>query len=425
MITSVFEELSIHMRPRSGPTYGWLSATYVAIAALAAGCSAPAPPADPHEALASAASRIDALLAASRTATRPTPSPLPPLPEAGDAPVRFWYYAHPLMTAAFDGAAAHTDATPVESSYIGEWPAAVQKLMVSFAADDLPDVGMVKRGLVAKLYESRRIRPLDSVLPQPFIDDLRPEVIADYTYDGRLIALPADGFCSVLYYNKTSTGAVPPKTWAFLTAFVNAYDALPAPRPPHGLGAFPFMEALWSVGGNVLAGDRCALGRPEVARALDFVLGISDTPRSEAPAFDLWVTGQLAMTVASSSHMAAAKRSGMDFGVAPVPGETGPISRRSDDAVVVFAREDGAGGAAIAAFLDGLTGPKVMGERAADAGSVPLRRSTQTFESRLPAVAQAYAAGRNTPLHPDWGAVEAELDRALAEAIAAMVRPVK
>ena len=129
------------------------------------------------------------------------------MPESGDT-VRFWYYAHPLIARAFDGGAPHIDGATVEAQYIGEWSSAIQKLMTAFATDDLPDVGMVKRGLVAKLYESRRIRPLDTILPKQLMDDLRPEAIADCTYDGHPVALPADGFCSLPYFNKRPVGSI-------------------------------------------------------------------------------------------------------------------------------------------------------------------------------------------------------------------------
>lgn len=292
--------------------------------------------------------------------------------------------------------------------------------MTAFAVDELPDVGMVKRDLVAKLYEARRIRPLDTVLPQSLIEDFRDEVTEDYTYDGRLVALPADGFCSVLYFNKRSVGAEPPRTWAFLTAFVNAERATPGPRPPRGLGAFPFMEALWSADGNVLIDGVCGLDRPEAISTLDFVMEVTRrTLRTEASAFEQWSSGQLAMTVASSSRLPAANSSEVDFGIAPVPGETGPIARRSNDAVVVFARNDGASAESIAEFLEWLTGPQVMGGSAANAGSVPLRKSQQEFESRIPAIASAYISGKNTPLHPDWGGIESELERAIARAFQA------
>lgn len=368
--------------------------------------------------MSAASARIDELLAKAKNQPKPAPRPLPQIPERGDL-LRFWYYAHPIMVRTFGPNAATPLEGAVEAHYMGEWPIAVQKLMAAFAANELPDVGMVKRDLVATLYESRRIRPLDGLLPQSLLDDLRPEVIADYSYEGHQIALPADGFCSVLFFNKHSVGVTPPKTWTFFTAYVNAQYLSPGPAFPRGLGAFPFMEALWSADGDVLVNGSSGLGRPEAVRALNYVLDITrNTVKSEDAAFQLWVTGQLAMTVASSSHVPAANAAGFAYGLAPVPGETGPISRRSNDAVVVFAREGGADAARIAAFLDWLSGPRVLGERAAADGSVPLRESTREFESLIPEVTEAYKAARNTPLHPEWGAIESEAMLGLAEAYA-------
>jgi hypothetical protein len=181
------------------------------------------------------------------------------------------------------------------------------------------------------------------------------------------------------------------------------------------------MEALWSADGDVLVNGKSGLGRPEAIRALNYVLDITrNAVRSEEAAFQLWVTGQLAMTVASSRHVPAANTAGFAYGLAPVPGETGPISRRSNDAVVVFVREGGADALRIAAFLDWLSGPRVMGERAAADGSVPLRESAREFEALIPEVTEAYMAARNTPLHPEWGAIESEVMLGLAEAYASV-----
>ena len=120
------------------------------------------------------------------------------------------------------------------------------------------------------------------------------------------------------------------------------------------------MEALWSADGDVLVGGACGLNRPEARRARAFVLDVTrNSPRPEESSFNRWVTGQIAMTVASGRHLAAAAKSGIECGIAPVPGETGPISRRSNDAVVVFSREQGANARAIATFMDWLTG--IMG----------------------------------------------------------------
>lgn len=393
------------------------TACLLCILVVVASCSGRTAPQSTREALFDANDRINKVISGARAAPPPAWPELPPLPAPDNESVRFWYYAHPLIAKPFDDAPRVVAGTSVEPQFIGEWPVAVQKLLTSFAVDELPDVGMVKRDLVAKLYEARRIRPLDTVLPQSLLDDFRDEVTEDYTYDGHLVALPADGFCSVLYFNKRSVGAEPPRTWAFLTAFVNAERATPGPRPPRGLGAFPFLEALWSADGNVLIDGVCGLDRPEALGALDFVMEVTrGTLRAEASAFEQWSSGQLAMTVASSSRLPAAKLSEIDFGIAPVPGETGPIARRSNDAVVVFVRDVGASGESIAGFLEWLTGPQVMGESATDVGSVPIRKSLQKFESRIPGVVSAYVSGRNTPLHPDWGGIESELEMAISRA---------
>ena len=370
--------------------------------------------------MARASMEIDRLIA-EQASIRPGKPAVTVVPLGASDTVEFWYYAHPLMARAFAAGGPAASDTRTTHQYIGEWPAAVQKLTAALAADDLPDVAMVKRALVAKLFDAGRIRALDSLLPPTMLEDLRAEAREDYTYDGHLVALPADGFCSVLFSNVDAIGSEPPRNWKYLSAYQNARRVALGSPPGRSLGYFPFLEALWSTGGDVLHSNRSALNSPEAMRALEFTLerrgGI---PGDEEAAFAQYLRGELPMTVAQSNLVVKTRALAFPERLAPVPGETGPISRRSNDALVVFVRGQGACAASLSSFLDWLTGPQVMGERAAHDGSVPIRKSVQA-EGALPeGVLDAYVAAKNTPLHPEWGAVEAELALGLAEAYRAV-----
>ncbi|MDZ4858195.1 MAG: extracellular solute-binding protein [Candidatus Hydrogenedentes bacterium] len=380
-------------------------------------CIAADPPKSPEEALLRANTEINRILESSANGTN---AEIPVQPATGGgAEITFWYYAHPAVAAAVESIQPQFGSLPVRALYIGEWDVAVQKLLVSIVSGQVPDVALVKRDLVAPLYRAGRIRALDSILPESLLDDFRDEVFTDYAYEGRLCGLPADGYCSVLFYNRRFIGDTPPKTWVFFSAHLNAHRSVTGLENTRGYGAVPFVEALWSAGGDVINNGRGALDTPAAARALHFVLdATADVPRGEDSSFREFTEGKIAMTAASSQRFAQAAKGGFPVGIAPVPGETGPISRRSNDAVVVFARDGGADSAAIAALIEWLTGPSVYSEKAQQTGNVPIRKSITNSDAVQPGFLEAYASGRNTPLVSDWGTIEAEVNRAVAQAYA-------
>lgn len=376
----------------------------VLCAAVQTACAPSRPVASLEEAAARACARIDGVLA------RPErPRERKQTPRAGEREtLAFWYYEHPIMSAAFAERPSSSDDN-VQALHLGPWELAVQKLVVGFATDDLPDVAVVKRHLLPQLYDAGRIRALDEVLPQALIDDFRDEVREDFTYDARLIALPADGFCSVLFYNTATIGDVPPRTWPYLEAYVRA-------RTGHGrdaarvVGNYPYVEALWSAGGEVVRDGRCALGTAEGLRAFEFVLTVGTAAPMSA---DRFMESGGDMTVDSSRYFPSTSAYAYKYDIAPVPGETGAVSRRSDDAVVVFARGEPVSNETLNRFVDWLTGSEVMGDSAARLGSVPVRRSVKA--AVVPALEEAYRAGRATPLLPGWAEIEFEVERAVAD----------
>jgi ABC-type glycerol-3-phosphate transport system substrate-binding protein len=393
------------------------------------GCFKGAEPIPPHEALAQAAQRINAILEQERASNR-EPAALQPAETPKDATeVSFWYYSHPVASqmitqrgkmAAF--ASAHPE-VKLEPQYIGDWTVAVQKLTVTLAAGDAPDVALVKRPWLARLIPSGQIVPLDALLPAPLLEDIRAPSRASFTVKGKLYALPADGFCSILYYNRDMVADPPPKTWDELRA-----AAQKACRPDdnpraavYGLGDLPFLETLWSCDGDVCDEVASGLDTVQAQEALDFVLSLRNGklihPRALGDpdgAFALFLGGRVAMTVASSEYLPRAEKSGLKFGVAPAPGKTGPVSMLSDNAVVVFAKYAEAKRAAIAEFLDFFTGLDVQGKDAAALGSVPARTTVSKDISVAPGLAEAYMHARNTPLVPAYGPIEFELYRYLS-----------
>lgn len=370
-----------------------------------------------------AAQRIDAILQDERARnTNVIPTEPAELSETPNA-VRAWYYTHPLLSPLLmphrDWQAALAKSHPtlnLRCQYIGDWYLAVQKLTVSLAAGDLPDIALVQRAWLAPLIQSGRLAPLDTLLPPAFLDEFPPAALATLKVDGQLYALPADGFCSVLYYdsNRVST---PPATWDALRETARGLSTGEA--KPYAIGHMPFLESLWSAGGYVCDSVGSGLNTRPAKEALDFILSLRSEglahPRAlgdPETGFALFLRGDVAMTVASSAHLPRTRNAAFPIGVAPVPGRRGGLSKLSDHALVVFAKHAYGKRAAIADALDFLTGEGVQ-VQCRDAGSAPTRPALVPNLETRPGLAKAYSHARNTPLVASWAAIESELRRYL------------
>jgi multiple sugar transport system substrate-binding protein len=395
------------------------------LAALFTGCLAREAPLPPDEALARAHERVERILEEEQRFRGGAV-----VQEQAEAPedpstVNLWFFTHPLLSPVLgrpDRIEAFNQAHPgvtLKPLFIGDWHIAIQKLTVSLAAGDLPDIALVKRAWLARLAESGRVMPLDGFLPGKLIADLHPKARELYSTHGQLFGLPADGFCKVLFFNSTLVGEVPPRTWAELR--VAASQLAPALTEPgqSAIGDFPYIEALWSAGGRVYHGVRSGLGDLEAREALDFLLGLrrdgftGPAFGNSDYAFGEFTNGRAAMTVASSQDLAQSARASFPIAMAPVPGKDGPIGSLSDDVIIIFARHAHAKREGIIEVLDFLTGPQVQGAEAAHMGSMPIRKSVVEGVELPPGLKEAYDSARFPPLAGSWTAVEMEIYRHL------------
>lgn len=395
------------------------------VLASVSGCFTSDDPLPPEEALRAAARRIDALLVQEDSAG-PAVSVPARAPGAGESRVRFWYPAHPLVGGVLlsepavlsDWAAAHPGVT-LEPQFIGPWEVAVQKLTVALATGDTPDIALVERPWLGRLVEAGAVAPLDPLLPSALLEDLRPPAREAGTSGGRLYALPADGFCSVLLCNGSAI-ATPPETWDRLQQAARA-----ANRPEAGvyaLGYVPFVETLWSAGGGVGGPGERRLDGPEALAALEFLLGLRAEglahPRaclSADAGFDLFRRGTVLMTVASSERLAETRHAAFPVLCGPVPGKSGPISRLSGTALVVFAKR-AAGDDAIAQALEFLVGACFQTAAPVASGSAATRVTLVGQAAVSAGVDAAFLRGRAAPLIGPWPALEAEADRCVFRA---------
>lgn len=407
-----------------------VSISIVALAIFFSGCIGPEKPLPPEEALSEAAARIHRILEQEPiAAARPIEQDSTKAPGALSS-IRFWYAAHPVLGRALSQPESRRlvderlGETRLDAQFIGEWPYAVQKLTVSLAADDLPDAALVARGWLPRLALSGRIIPLDMVLPDELLRDLRPSARAALSMDGHLYAVPADGFCLVLLYNRELLQEPPPQTWEELRTWALSVDwPSEAKGQKHAIGALPFLPALWSAGGEVVRDGSCALDSAEARRALGFLLALRDEGLMHPQAIEnteyglaLFLRGDVAMTVASSEALGRVRSASFPVGIAAVPGERAPISAGAEYAVVIFARHAAAKREGLVRLVDALTGPEVQGRDAALMGSAPVRLSVAAKADTLPGLDRAYDSMRATPLVPAWGSIEMEMYRYLDRA---------
>lgn len=398
----------------------WVS--YGLLCIVLAGCFPQEEPLAPGDALIQAQKRISQILDEEGTRWAGPRTPAPFDDRVSAEAVSFWFYQHPLMARLMarpelvEGFNASHPEGVLRPQFIGDWMVAVQKLTVSVAAGDVPDIALVTRDWMTRLAAAGRIEALDTFLPRELAQDLRGPSRQAFTFDGHLYGLPADGFCSALYLNRSLVEGPAPSTWEEWRACAEQVKR----NVEYPIGHVPFLELLWSAGGDICEANRARLDAPPARAALDFILGLRDAallhPRGiaePASGFALFLSGQVAMTVASSRNAPRLKEVSFATAMAPVPGKLGPVSRQSDAALVVFRRRSRRRLPAVAAALDFLTGPRLQGVSAIELGSSPVRVSVAEAAKAPAGLDAAYRHSRNAPPIPVWAAIESELERCL------------
>ncbi|GMW02972.1 MAG: hypothetical protein AMXMBFR84_41080 [Candidatus Hydrogenedentota bacterium] len=376
--------------------------TGVLVMFLAQGCIGADRPLPPEEALQKAQARIDRLLAENPAG----PVPLP-FHEPSDAqhPLQFWYFTHPLY-AHVDRAIRETNPPlNIDTLHIGDWTNAVQKLTVSLAASTPPDLALVDRGLLAPLVYAGRVQPLDDVLPREFLDTFVEGILNDYRVEGKLYALPADGFVSMFVVDSAQTESIP-ETWEELQSLALSVKSK-YKNPP--IGYLPFLESLWSAGGHVVQDNRPTIDSQAGLETLTYFNGLVaaelTTPVAlENPAWSAvaCVNGEIAMTSVSSAEWSSLRKARPTLIPTGIPGKDGPIGRRGATALVLLRPAAGER----KEFVRRLCELVCNADFQSHEGNLPLRQSAEAvgfFASH------SLRACRATPLIPMWNAVESEV----------------
>lgn len=225
----------------------------------------------------------------------------------------------------------------------------VQKFAAAVAGDEAPDliaVDLVYMPAFSAAGQMTDITDLSTALP--FFDTLSPPHMRLGTYQERIYSLPFNADGSFLLYNKNlfrEAGLdpdAPPTTWDEITTASNAITALGDGKYGFyfsgscgGCNAFTLLPYIWATGGDVLNEDGtvATLTDPVVKALLEFIRGLWDSGQAPASAqvdtgsdfFNTFVTGNIGMVGTGSFSIAELKLNApeIDFGVTPLPGQTG------------------------------------------------------------------------------------------------------
>lgn len=333
---------------------------------------------------------------------------------------------------------------PVRAQFIGSGYVAQQKLVVTLAAGEMPELSTMDRLQVGRLAGGGRLEPVSDLVPRQLLDDLFEPLRDACTYDGTLFALPQHGACTVLLYNKTLFEEVgldpnkPPATWDELASHAQklTVDLDGNGQPDRwGFGGMDFMHALWGAGGELLSqdGTAAAFDSESGRKALRFMLDLRDRFKVVSPHHLVapgdarmgFMLGKVAMIVDQTSLIGSALRKGLDVGVGLVPGEHKPVSRLTADSVVVFSLGDRERRQAVSEFLSWMYSPKTQATIAARTYSAPTVRSAleddgyREFVRNSPAAAvclDALQIARSEPFVPDIAEIQFVLHKWVARA---------
>jgi multiple sugar transport system substrate-binding protein len=368
-----------------------VAAASIALALVSSACSSSKKPASPAASSAPTSSASAPAVSAVASSTAPAASSSAP---AATGNLTFWARDSDsfltTVVAAYNASQSNIKVTLTlvpQANF-------VQKLGTAVANNSGPDIAatdLVFAPYFASVGAFKDITDFYNSLS--YKSQFDPAHVAQATLKGKIYALPVTAEASVLYYNKALFAkakiAAPPTTYAEVVADAKAITALGGGNKGYyfsgacaGCNIFTFAPYIWGSGGDVLdASGKPTLNTPQVAAALKMYRDMwvaGDIPASaktddgsffSAP----FAKGNVGMVTSGAFFTATLKaaKPAVDFGVAPIPGETsGSSSFAGGDEVAIGSATKNV--AAAESFMTWITseGQKLI---AAKGFAVPIR----------------------------------------------------
>ena len=225
------------------------------------------------------------------------------------------------------------------SMVVQPWDTITQKLPSAWLTGSGPDIAAPSfdPNVIAQYVKTNSVLPItDTGSGDTKIntDRIAPALITEYTYDGKLYAVPANYATLSLYYNKKLFSAAgidsPPKT---ITEFQADAKKLTVPaKKQYGLvladnqtiQMWPILQ--WLGGGDIVNAKNCSVLQTSAGQAslqpwADLVANdkISPVGLTGAEADSLFSAGKAAMEMNGPWAASGYKSAGIDLGVATIP----------------------------------------------------------------------------------------------------------
>lgn len=250
-----------------------------------------------------------------------------------------------------------------------DWAIGQDAIKRSLNTGDPPDIAVIGARWVPEFVSLGIIEPLDRYITPDFRAEFIPAIIDEgAVYQGRLFGLPIATSTRALFYNQDLFAQAgldvdkPPQTWDDLTEAARRITdyANRTGEPVYGFGLQGgggvetntyFYYFVWGNGGDIYDPTRTqsALDAPEAVDALRYVRGLIDAgftqPAPTDIAYerrrgveDLFQAGRLGMVISGPwfVNRLRAEAPELNFGVAPLPYKTTPVTYGVMDAITIL-----------------------------------------------------------------------------------------
>jgi len=243
--------------------------------------------------------------------------------------------------------------------FIFDWGIGDQEIQKMIAAGNPPTLARVATRWVPTYMAAGLLEPVDKYITDEFRSQFIPVLMNEGSqYEGLTFGLPITVTSRAMYYNKDlfkQAGiSAPPTTWEELKKDAAAIRALGSDIYGFGVQGKDvdtstyFYYFLWGNGGDVLStdGTRPGFNGREGQEALNFIRGMMDEDLTQPDPvntdrnllMDLFRDGKLGMVITPPmlSTKLAKEAPSLNYGLAPIPYHTNPITIAAQDSLILF-----------------------------------------------------------------------------------------